>query len=198
MYYLYNVSKQLESIAFDLLVAGSLDKEVYTKIQSLVAILYDQFHDPAYRLRACSDAYDGELQSAKENGYRNPALFNSSCTGTEKITCNKCGYTLDEDGLKAHKETGICYWCEEKATLHVEDIKDNCEECEACKHTSEFSSSNCDLCNSPLGGPRHSVALVDVGTDTEPIYYSVCVDCMYYIEYGQLDDSTMLEIEDNE
>lgn len=58
-----------------------------------------------------------------------------------------------------------------------------------------FSWVACDCCKRPLGGNRYDVTgltndLMIVDT------YTICPDCYYYSEYGQLDDQTMLDIED--
>lgn len=57
-----------------------------------------------------------------------------------------------------------------------------------------FSWRACECCGSPLGGDRYQLRAVNKD-DNEIVEYAVCVDCMYYITYGQLDDTTMLEIE---
>lgn len=57
-----------------------------------------------------------------------------------------------------------------------------------------FSWYYCDVCQRPEGGDRYS--MIGYSPATEQIQgYSVCVDCNYYVEYGQLDDMTMLDIE---
>jgi hypothetical protein len=56
---------------------------------------------------------------------------------------------------------------------------------------SYFSWSRCDICHSGFGGER---------TDSHGIYDGAlihllaCDDCVYYAEYGQLDDQTMAEV----
>lgn len=60
-----------------------------------------------------------------------------------------------------------------------------------------FSWSSCDCCGSLLGGDRHDVTGWNP-TAKEVQEYSVCSNCVYYAEYGQLDDQTMLEIEASE
>ena len=50
----------------------------------------------------------------------------------------------------------------------------------------EFSSHSCELCNSSLAGERYGVNLIFPGTDIEHIEYSVCVDCYYFVAYGEL------------
>ncbi len=57
-----------------------------------------------------------------------------------------------------------------------------------------FSWSSCECCGSHLGGDRYDCN--GYNPKTGEIYeYSVCVDCMYYAEYGKLDDLTMMELE---
>ncbi len=57
-----------------------------------------------------------------------------------------------------------------------------------------FSWSPCDCCGSPLGGNRYSCNGYN-GKTGEIEEYTVCTDCVYYAEYGRLDDSTMWDIE---
>ena len=59
-----------------------------------------------------------------------------------------------------------------------------------------FSWSPCECCGSTLGGDRYRMIAVD--EDREIVEYAVCSDCMYYSTYGQLDDLTMLEIEESD
>jgi hypothetical protein len=49
-------------------------------------------------------------------------------------------------------------------------------------------------------GPLQEVSCVDFHSipPGEVYEYSVCSDCLYYAEYGCLDDWTMMEIEDSE
>lgn len=54
-----------------------------------------------------------------------------------------------------------------------------------------FSWHPCDCCGSHLGGNREDY----IGIDAHgPIEYSICEDCVYYNEYGRLDDMTMARI----
>lgn len=56
-----------------------------------------------------------------------------------------------------------------------------------------FSWYPCECCGRNLGGAREDVCtLTALGEIWEG---AVCVNCIYYIEYGQLDDQTMMEIE---
>ena len=58
-----------------------------------------------------------------------------------------------------------------------------------------FSWSACGCCGSQLGGNREHYVFVckDGARFTEDI----CTDCVYYLEYGKLDDQTMMEVEDD-
>lgn len=60
-----------------------------------------------------------------------------------------------------------------------------------------FSWRACECCGSILGGDRYHATGYNPKTK-EAYCYEVCVDCIYYVEYGQLDDMQMLEIEANE
>lgn len=58
-----------------------------------------------------------------------------------------------------------------------------------------FSSRNCDCCDRPLGGDREDC---EGSTESGEVFeYSICLDCVYFAEYGRLDDQTMMEIEDS-
>ena len=57
-----------------------------------------------------------------------------------------------------------------------------------------FSAARCECCLTPLAGNR-----IDASgySRTGVVYeFSICSDCEYYAEYGQLDDMAMLDIED--
>lgn len=57
-----------------------------------------------------------------------------------------------------------------------------------------WSWSMCELCCRPDGGQREDAIAVNVATG-ERLRLAVCEDCIYYAEYGRLDDSTMMEID---
>ena len=59
-----------------------------------------------------------------------------------------------------------------------------------------FSWKNCDVCGRPLGGDRIDCNGYNPITKEVQGPYSVCMDCHYYAEYGQLDDMTMQEMEE--
>ena len=56
-----------------------------------------------------------------------------------------------------------------------------------------FSWSPCECCGSHLGGNREYLYARDASD--EIVQFTICEDCVYYVNYGQLDDTTMLEIE---
>ena len=50
-----------------------------------------------------------------------------------------------------------------------------------------FSSINCDCCNRSLGGDRYDCN--GYNSKHNKIYeYSACTDCVYYAEYGYLEE----------
>jgi hypothetical protein len=77
-------------------------------------------------------------------------------------------------------------------------------ECSACPRCGKdagsfplepfFSWSACDCCGTTLGSNREDAHGWNPAT-REIQTYTVCEDCVYYAEYGQLDDRTMMEIE---
>lgn len=58
-----------------------------------------------------------------------------------------------------------------------------------------FSKYPCDCCGSTLGGNR--TKYVGVTSTYERYDFTICDNCVYYNEYGRLDDTTMLEIKDD-
>lgn len=56
-----------------------------------------------------------------------------------------------------------------------------------------FCSIPCDCCNRSLGGDRYDCNSYNP-TTKEVQEYKACTDCVYYAEYGCLDDMTMSEI----
>lgn len=57
-----------------------------------------------------------------------------------------------------------------------------------------FSWRPCDCCGRPLGGDREDCNGYNPTTKQVQDGYAVCVDCLYYAEYGTLDDQTMLDL----
>ena len=108
---------------------------------------------------------------------------------------NKQEYSEYEESVKAFFEReGI----QNLTRVMPEDgfSEDECPYCGEIIDTDEhFSWQACECCGSTLGGNR--VHCAGVHKETGNIFcYDVCVDCEYYAEYGQLDDMTMLEIDE--
>lgn len=57
-----------------------------------------------------------------------------------------------------------------------------------------FSHHQCGCCGSLLGGNRTNYTFVQ--NNGENFTDNICDDCIYYLEYGTLDDQTMLDMED--
>lgn len=57
-----------------------------------------------------------------------------------------------------------------------------------------FSSQPCECCGSYLGGTRYH-ATGYCPEINQGLCFEVCPDCIYFAEYGQLDDMTMLDME---
>jgi len=55
-----------------------------------------------------------------------------------------------------------------------------------------FSWAQCDFCGSTLGGTREPA---HARIDDVIHHFDICCDCVYYVNYGRLDDLTMLEID---
>jgi hypothetical protein len=56
-----------------------------------------------------------------------------------------------------------------------------------------FSWDRCDCCLDDDGGDRYALYAHQEG-NSEIVTFSVCPDCLYYANYGQLDDETMMRI----
>jgi len=59
--------------------------------------------------------------------------------------------------------------------------------------SSGFMKSPCECCGNHDAGNRETIKAGPCGG---PFFeYDICMDCVYFLEYGQLNDSTMMEIE---
>lgn len=58
-----------------------------------------------------------------------------------------------------------------------------------------FSWRPCQCCGSDLGGDREYLYGVDKNNDV--LQFEICLDCVYYTNYGRLDDMSLMEIEKN-
>lgn len=86
--------------------------------------------------------------------------------------------------------TGACPGCDE-CGLSDEPTE---QERELAEEPS-FSWSACEACGSSLGGNRHPAH--GIMEDGAILHLSICMDCLYFLNYGQLDDASMQEIEDS-
>lgn len=57
-----------------------------------------------------------------------------------------------------------------------------------------FSWRRCECCNRPVGGDRYDANGYNPTSKEVCGPYSICEDCAYYAEYGQLDDMTMMDM----
>ena len=101
---------------------------------------------------------------------------------------------FENEGLKMLNNGTVYCYCGAPINFDIDPWQ--CSECgtdyEVINEPS-FSSSPCECCNRPLGGDR--VKAMGITEDDKMYEYSICVDCQYYIEYGRLDDTTMMDIE---
>lgn len=90
--------------------------------------------------------------------------------------------------------TGICPGCEDcglpyQCSEHELELAG-----EPC-----FSHFDCDCCGSGLAGNRYPahglLSFSGSGRESRMIHLNVCEDCLYYLNYGKLDDLTMIETE---
>lgn len=56
-----------------------------------------------------------------------------------------------------------------------------------------FSSHACECCGCTLGGNREYLFAADASDKI--VHFEICEDCVYYINYGRLDDQTMQRVE---
>lgn len=61
-----------------------------------------------------------------------------------------------------------------------------------------FSWRRCSICGTTEGGSREDGQAVDSKSDAIVFVGSICLDCVYFNEYGRLDDMTMMEVEEGE
>jgi hypothetical protein len=91
-----------------------------------------------------------------------------------------------------YPSSGPCPGCEDCGLADHPDM--DCPEYEIAGEPF-FSWSRCECCARPEGGNRSPA---HAWLDGRIIHLDICDDCVYYLEYGKLDDSTMLEIEESE
>lgn len=109
---------------------------------------------------------------------------------------NKTEYTEYEAAYRRRLEglervsIGACSGCEDCCSCYRYD-----DEAEQFKTQPKpwFSKLSCEACGSTEAGDREVTHGVDA--DGEIVHLDMCDDCVYYTEYGQLDDATMEGVE---
>lgn len=102
--------------------------------------------------------------------------------------------------------TGACFGCEKCREYWDEEEDDDSRE---MLEEGFFSNCPCFSCNSHLGGqryPAHGIPIPGSVTEEENgnlsqgeiVHFDICSDCVYYLNYGRLDDMSMLEPEKEE
>lgn len=88
----------------------------------------------------------------------------------------------------ADYQQSVASFFQREGVANLSTISDDNGTCEPF-----FSSRQCDCCGSYLGGNRYDAN--GYNPTTKEVYeYQICEDCAYYVEYGQLDDMTMMKI----
>ncbi len=92
-------------------------------------------------------------------------------------------------GLKGltHVSSGACAGCADCCEDYEYDA--NQEEFQV-EPENWFSKSSCEICSCSLAGDRYPVHAID--KDGNIVHLDACPDCVYYNEYGQLDNTTMI------
>ena len=109
------------------------------------------------------------------------------------ITCEHCGQMIASgcecdtsacryirrvahylDGVE-HFSTGLASNCDSCGTQDIDELD------EEMVDESSFSSYPCEVCDSGLGGSRHAAHGY---IDEEMSHFSICEDCLFYINYG--------------
>lgn len=76
--------------------------------------------------------------------------------------------------------------------LKNNDVKSGCHSPKSDNGDTFFSWKCCECCGSGLGGTREEY--VFARNDSDGFEADICINCVYYLAYGKLDDATMLEI----
>lgn len=84
--------------------------------------------------------------------------------------------------------TGACPGCDECGLSESPTEHER-----GCADEGGFSWSSCEACGSTLGGSRYPAHGRDKNGDL--LHFEVCEDCLMYLNYGQLDDMSMMEME---
>ena len=107
-------------------------------------------------------------------------------------------HTFKEDGItnlsQGHLKCPDCNFDFFQDAVDTETVKCMCGSTKAELDEPSFSWRACECCGSHLGGDRYHA--ISFNHTTDEIYeYEICVDCLHYVEYGRLDDMTMMDME---
>lgn len=110
-----------------------------------------------------------------------------------KPLCTKAGYREYRKEVERRMEgihrtsTGACPGCSD---CGLEEGAD--ERAVESSGESHFSWSACDACGGTQGGSRYPAH--GFSAEHGRLHLNVCTDCVYYLNYGRLDDETMDKI----
>lgn len=90
-----------------------------------------------------------------------------------------------KDSYEAYKERVAEFFSHGLNNL---SIREDC-------HEPSISSRPCACCGDTLQGSRYECNGYNGVTQEVEEYDSICENCVYYAEYGQLDDTSMMDIE---
>lgn len=77
--------------------------------------------------------------------------------------------------------------------LTINQVKPGCHSPVEEQSEPFFSWRACECCGSRLGGNRETYSFApEIG---ETFTADICTDCVYYLAYGQLDDMTMMDMD---
>lgn len=77
--------------------------------------------------------------------------------------------------------------------LNVNQVRPGCFSSVEEEPEGFFSWRPCECCGSSLGGTREHYRFAQ---ESGGIFEAdICVDCIHYLTYGELDDATMMEID---
>lgn len=92
----------------------------------------------------------------------------------------------------AHYKARVEHFLDTEGVRHISPVSNaegNIEEF--------FSWRPCDCCQRRLGGNRMECSGY-VPQSQEVVRFNLCTDCVYYLEYGKLDDQTMMDLKGDE
>lgn len=139
----------------------------------------------------CKYDNDGEFQARVAHNLKGLEFVSTgACPG-----CAECGLAARDcpecDGTGRQESGADCLKCKGEGKLECS------EHDRELAGEASFSWSECECCGSSLGGDRHPAHgwLKREGQPRLLLHFSVCSDCLFFLNYGQLDDMSMMAIE---